>query len=141
MDFGIKSYPGIVPDLHDYIFNFLPSPYFLEHFSKNILESISIGYLLMPGFLLFIFGIFSLAFVRKHILIYLMAIEIMLLGISLMLIIFSLYWCDPCGDILVLLILCVAAAEVVIALAIAVAIYRNENSESIAINSIANLRF
>lgn len=109
--------------------------------SPNLLESVSIGYLLIPAVFLFVFGLFSMAFIRKHILIYLMAIEIMLLGISLMLVIFSLYWIDPCGDILVLLILCVAGGEVVIALAITVGIYRNENNESIAIGSISNLRY
>jgi hypothetical protein len=59
--------------------------------SPNLLESVSIGYLLIPAVSLFVFGLFSMAFIRKHILIYLMAIEIMLLGISLMLVIFSLY--------------------------------------------------
>jgi len=109
--------------------------------SQSLIESVSIGYLLMPSVLLFILGLFGLAFVRKHILIYLMALEIMLLGISLTLIIFSCYLTNPCGYILVLLILCVAAAEVVIALAIAVSIYRNMHAESIAISSITNLRF
>jgi len=130
-----------MPHSYDLLLDFCLPSIFSENPSKTLLESVSVGYLLIPGVLLFVFGFFSLAFVRKHILIYLMAIEIMLLGISLMLVIFSLYWLDPCGDILVLLILCVAAAEVVIALAIAVAIYRNENNESIAIESIANLRF
>jgi NADH-quinone oxidoreductase subunit K len=106
----------------------------------NVVELISISYLILPGIFLFLVGLFVLAFVRKHILIYLMAIEVMLLGISLILVLFSLYWNSPIGDILVLLILCVAASEVVIALAISVSIYRNEKVNSIAVLDLVYLK-
>lgn len=83
--------PAGMPHSYDVLLDFCLPSTFSENLSKTLLESVSVGYLLIPGVLLFVFGFFSLAFVRKHILIYLMAIEIMLLGISLMLVIFSLY--------------------------------------------------
>lgn len=99
----------------------------------EILQNVTISYLLIPGFLLFLFGLFGLAFIRKNILISLMSIEIMLLGLSLIYIIFSLYWVNAIGMSVVLLILCVAAAEVVIALAMTVGIYRNNQSVLVSV--------
>jgi NADH-ubiquinone oxidoreductase chain 4L len=86
---------------------------------------------MVPGFLYFIFSLFSFIFIKKNILLYLMALEVMLIGISFLLIIFSIGWEDPSGSILVLLIMSVAASEIVIALASSIAIFRNFKSLSI----------
>jgi NADH-quinone oxidoreductase subunit K len=74
--------------------------------------------------LLFLIGVAGIFFNRKNIIVILMAIEIMLLAISLTLIFFSSYLDDAYGYVFSLFILTVAAAESAIGLAILVVYYR-----------------
>jgi NADH-quinone oxidoreductase subunit K len=73
---------------------------------------------------LFCTGIVGLVFNRKNILIIVMSIELMLLGVNLNFIIFSLFLDDMLGQVFSLFILSVAAAEACIGLAVLVAYYR-----------------
>jgi len=68
--------------------------------------------------ILFFTGVFGILLNRNHVLTILMCIELMLLGINLMYIVFSVYLDDLVGQLLSLFILTVAAAEVAIGLAI-----------------------
>ena len=73
---------------------------------------------------LFFTGIIGLVFNRKNILIIVMSIELMLLGININFIVFSVFLDDILGQVFALFILSVAAAESGIGLAILVAYYR-----------------
>jgi NADH-quinone oxidoreductase subunit K len=86
-----------------------------------IIELISYVYLAITLFLIGLLGIFV---IRKNIIIVLMSIELLLLGININFVIFSIYLDDLLGQIFFLLILTVAAAESAIGLAILVIFYR-----------------
>ena len=65
---------------------------------------------------------------RKHVIILLMCIELMLLAVNINFIAFSHYLGDTAGQIFVFFILTVAAAEAAIGLAILVVVFRNKRS-------------
>jgi NADH-quinone oxidoreductase subunit K len=73
---------------------------------------------------IFIFGVLGLFIARKNIIIVFLSIELMLLGIDVNFILFSIHLDDILGQIFALLILTVAAAESAIGLAILVSFYR-----------------
>nr|YP_665697.1 NADH dehydrogenase subunit 4L [Mesostigma viride]AAL36736.1 NADH dehydrogenase subunit 4L [Mesostigma viride]ADU04596.1 NADH dehydrogenase subunit 4L [Mesostigma viride] len=73
---------------------------------------------------LFLIGVWGMFLNRKNLLIMLMCIELMLLGVNLNLLFFSLALDDLMGQIFALLVLTVAAAESAIGLAILVVYYR-----------------
>lgn len=73
---------------------------------------------------IFIFGVLGLFIARKNIIIVFLSIELMLLGIDVNFILFSVHLDDVLGQIFALLILTVAAAESAIGLAILVSFYR-----------------
>ncbi|MCL4150532.1 UNVERIFIED_CONTAM: hypothetical protein GTU68_038558 [Idotea baltica] len=76
------------------------------------------------GFLLFLVGVLGIFITRKNIIIILMCVELMLLGVNLEFIIFSLYFDDIIGQLFSLFVLTVAAAESAIGLAILVVYFR-----------------
>ena len=84
--------------------------------------------------LIFIIGMLGIAFNRKNLIILLMSIELMLLGISLNFVAFSIFMEDPMGQLYAMLILTLAAAESAIGLAILVVYYRIRHT--ISLNSI-----
>lgn len=86
--------------------------------------SLSIGLFLAVSVIIFFFGILGIIATRRHVIILLMAIELMLLAINYNFIIFSVYLDDIMGQIVSLYILTVAAAESAIGLAILVVYYR-----------------
>jgi NADH-quinone oxidoreductase subunit K len=69
-------------------------------------------------------GIFGILINRQNVLVILMAIELMLLGITLNLIGFSVFLDDFLGQLYAVFILTIAAAESSIGLALLVAYYR-----------------
>jgi NADH-quinone oxidoreductase subunit K len=75
-------------------------------------------------FILFMIGIFGILINRQNVLVILMAIELMLLGITLNLIGFSVFLDDFLGQLYAVFILTIAAAESSIGLALLVAYYR-----------------
>ena len=83
---------------------------------------------LILAIILFFLGIIGILLNRKNIIIMLMSIEIILLSITFLFIIYSVYLDDLIGQVFSLYILTVAAAEFAIALAILVAYYRLRGS-------------
>lgn len=93
---------------------------------------------LVVGVVLFCIGVLGVFVTRKNIILILMCVELMLLGVNLNLIVFSVYLDDLVGQIFALFVLTVAAAESAIGLAILVVYYRLRGS--ILINYISSLR-
>jgi NADH-quinone oxidoreductase subunit K len=80
---------------------------------------------------LFLLGVGGLVLNRRNILLIFMSIELMLLGVNLNFIIFSVYLDDLVGQVFALLILTVAAAEAAIGLAILIVYYRVRGSVTV----------
>jgi len=89
--------------------------------------------------ILFIIGLLGLFLSRQtHLIIILMALEIILLSANINFIIFSIYFDDLLGQIYSLLILTIGAVESAIGLAILIVYYRLRGS--ISIDLIVNLK-
>lgn len=80
------------------------------------------------SFSLFFIGLFGVILNRQNLLILIMSAEVMLLGVSLNFIFFSIYAFDPKGQIYALFIIVIAAAETAIGLGILIAKYRVSGS-------------
>lgn len=88
-----------------------------------------ISYLPLKESFFFTFSLFFIGFVGivlniQNILVVLMSAEIMLLGVSLNFILFSVYTLDFKGQIFALFIIVIAAAETAIGLGLLIIIYR-----------------
>lgn len=79
---------------------------------------------ILNGMVLFVVGIFGSFVIRKNLVIVLMSLELMLLGVSLNFIIYSVYLDDVAGQVVALFILVVAASESAIGLSMIVVYYR-----------------
>lgn len=91
----------------------------------------SLGALITVSTVIFLFGVVGLILNKRNLLIILMAIELMLLGLNLNFIFFSVYLDDIFGQIFSLYILTVAAAESAIGLAIFTVYYRDKQTISL----------
>jgi len=91
----------------------------------------SLGTLVTISTVIFLFGVVGLILNKRNLLIILMAIELMLLGLNLNFIFFSVYLDDILGQIFALYILTVAAAESAIGLAIFTVYYRDKQTISL----------
>lgn len=89
-------------------------------FSLDILLSIST--------IIFLLGALGLVLNKRNLLIILMSIELMLLGLNLNFVFFSVYLDDILGQIFALYVLTVAAAESAIGLAIFTVYYRDKQT-------------
>jgi NADH-quinone oxidoreductase subunit K len=89
---------------------------------------ININYVLIILVVLFFIGILGLVLNRKNILITLMALELILLGVNLNFVVFSVYLDDIVGQIFVLFILTIAATESSIGLALLMVYFKLKNS-------------
>jgi NADH-quinone oxidoreductase subunit K len=89
---------------------------------------ININYVLTILVILFFIGILGLVLNRKNILITLMALELILLGVNLNFVVFSVYLDDIVGQIFVLFILTIAATESSIGLALLMVYFKLKNS-------------
>lgn len=78
--------------------------------------------------LIFILGALGLVLNKRNLLIILMSIELMLVGVNLNFIFFSVYLDDIIGQMFALYVLTVAAAESAIGLAIFTIYYRDRNT-------------
>lgn len=76
------------------------------------------------SFSLFFIGLIGIILNKQNLLTLIMSAEVMLLGISLNFIFFSIYAYDPKGQIYALFIIVIAAAETAIGLGILIAKYR-----------------
>ena len=86
---------------------------------------IPLSHFLFLSAALFCISVAGIFINRKNVIILLMAIELMLLAVSMNFVAFSHYLDDPAGQIFVFFILTVAAAESAIGLAILVVLFRN----------------
>jgi NADH-quinone oxidoreductase subunit K len=77
---------------------------------------------------LFVLSIAGIIINRRHLIVLLMCIELMLLAVNFNFIAFSRYLGDDTGQVFVFFILTVAAAEAAIGLAILVVLFRNRRS-------------
>ena len=99
---------------------------------------ISLSHYLVLGAILFAIGIVGIFLNRKNVIIWLMAIELMLLAVNMNFVAFSHYLQDISGQIFVFFILTVAAAEAAIGLAILVVLFRN--LRTINVNDLDKLK-
>ena len=83
-------------------------------------------FLLLAAFL-FCTGIYGVL-TRRHTVLVLMSVELMLAGVNLNLVAFGAFHNNPIGQVFALFVLTIAAAEVGIGLAIVLLIYRNLHS-------------
>jgi len=90
--------------------------------------SIGIGHYLTVSGLLFLIGALGVSLNRRHIIVLLMSIELMLLAVVLNFVAFSHFNGTITGQVFGMFILTVAAAESAIGLAIMVIAYRHRHS-------------
>lgn len=88
----------------------------------------SLDILLCFSTIIFLFGLLGLVLNKRNLLIILMSIELMLLGLNLNFVVFSVYLDDILGQIFALYVLTVAAAESAIGLAIFTVYYRDKQT-------------
>jgi len=91
----------------------------------------SLGILITASTVIFFLGMVGLILNKRNLLTILMAIELMLLGLNLNFIFFSVYLDDIFGQIFALYVLTVAAAESAIGLAIFTLYYRDKQTISL----------
>ena len=94
------------------------------------------GYISGLSAILFFIGLAG-AFTRKHAIIVLMCIEIMLNAVNLTFISASNHFGKIDGQVFVFFVLVVAAAEVVVGLAIIVSIFRKQSSASVDVLNVS----
>ena len=90
--------------------------------------TISLTHYLILASILFTLGVFGIFINRKSIIAILMSLELILLGVNLNLVAFSVYLGDILGQVFAMFVLTVAAAEISIGLAILVAFSRHQKS-------------
>lgn len=87
--------------------------------------------LLTVSTVVFLLGVVGLVLNKRNLLILLMAIELMLLGLNLNFVFFSVYLDDILGQLFALYVLTVAAAESALGLAIFTIYYRDKQTLSL----------
>lgn len=85
---------------------------------------------------LFLIGTFGMFLSRKHVIIILISLEMILLSANINLVVFSIFLDDILGQIYALLVLTVAAAESALGLAILIIYYRLRGGISIDLISL-----
>ncbi|MDP2193304.1 MAG: NADH-quinone oxidoreductase subunit NuoK [Alphaproteobacteria bacterium] len=100
--------------------------------------TVSLNHCLVVNMLLFCIGLLGALLNRRHLLIMLIAVEVMLLATNLNMVTFSYFLQDYAGQIFTLFILTVAAAEAAIGLAILVIYYKL--NKTIDVSSVATLK-
>lgn len=89
---------------------------------------ISLEILLLFSTTIFFFGILGIVLNKRNLLIILMSIELMLVGLNLNFIFFSVYLDDIIGQVFALYVLTVAAAESGIGLAIITVYFKDKRT-------------
>jgi len=102
------------------------------------MADIGLGHYLTVAAILFATGMFGIFLNRKNVIVILMSIELLLLGVNINLVAFSVELGDMVGQVFSLFILTVAAAEAAIGLAILVVFFRNRGS--IAVDDINGMK-
>ena len=89
---------------------------------------LELNFFLVLSTLIFLIGVLGLVLNKRNLLIILMSIELMLVGLNLNFIFFSVYLDDIMGQVFALYVLTVAAAESAIGLAIFTVYYKDRNT-------------
>lgn len=90
--------------------------------------NIGLKTLLLCSSTLFLIGLLGLILNKRNLILILMSIELMLVGVNLNFIFFSLYLDDLIGQLFALYVLTIAAAESSIGLAIFTVYYKDKNT-------------
>ena len=90
--------------------------------------TLTLGHFLALGAMLFALSVIGIFLNRKNIIVLLLAIELMLLAVTMNFVAFSYYLGDMHGQIFVFFILTVAAAEAAIGLALLMLLFRNKSN-------------
>jgi NADH-quinone oxidoreductase subunit K len=99
---------------------------------------ITLFHYLTVAAMLFTLGVFGIFLNRKNVITIMLSIELILLGVNINLVAFSVHLGDMTGQVFSLFILTVAAAEAAIGLAILVVYFRNRGS--IAIDDTGSMK-
>lgn len=102
------------------------------------MADIGLAHYLTVAAILFATGMFGVFLNRKNVIVILMSIELLLLGVNINMVAFSVELGDLVGQVFSLFILTVAAAEAAIGLAILVVFFRNRGS--IAVDDISGMK-
>lgn len=94
------------------------------------------SFLIFFSLVLFILGSFGMFLSKKHLIIILIALELMLLAINIIFVSFSVVLDDLLGQIYAIAVLAVAAAETSIGLALLIIYYRLRGGISIDLISL-----
>ena len=100
--------------------------------------TVGLSHFLSVGAILFALGVFGIFLNRRNVIVVMMAIELMLLAVTVNLVAFSHFLGDLSGQILTLFVLTVAAAEAAIGLAIVMVLFRRR--KSIAVDDITLMK-
>lgn len=93
---------------------------------------IPLSHFLTLAAILFCLSVAGIFLNRKNLIVLLMAIELMLLSVSMNFVAFSRFMEDTAGQVFVFFILTVAAAEAAIGLAILVVLFRSRSTINVA---------
>ncbi|HEX2803580.1 MAG TPA: NADH-quinone oxidoreductase subunit NuoK [Sphingomicrobium sp.] len=99
---------------------------------------IGLGHYLTVAAILFVLGVLGIFINRRNVILMLMAIELILLAVSINLVAFSAFLGDLSGQVMAMFVLTVAAAEAAIGLAILVIFFRRKGS--IAVDAADRMR-
>ncbi|MDD2326493.1 MAG: NADH-quinone oxidoreductase subunit NuoK [Alphaproteobacteria bacterium] len=94
--------------------------------------TIGLGHYLALAGMLFVIGVLGVILNRRHVIVLLMSIELMLLAVNINLVAFSHFNGNLAGQVFTMMILTVAAAETAIGLAILVVAFRQRGSIDVA---------
>jgi len=90
--------------------------------------NLSLNIFLVLSSFIFLSGVLGIILHKRNLLIVLVSIELMLLGVNLNFILFSVYLDDMLGQLFALYVLTVAAAESAIGLAIFTVLYKDQQT-------------
>jgi NADH-quinone oxidoreductase subunit K len=99
---------------------------------------IGVEHYIVVSAILFVLGVLGIFLNRKNVIVILMAIELILLSVSLNLVAFSAFLHDLTGQIFAMFVLTVAAGEAAIGLAILVIYYRDRGT--IAVDDVNQMK-
>lgn len=96
-----------------------------------MLVSVGLWHYVFLAVVLFSISLFGVILNRRNIIIFLMAVEVMLLAANLLFVVFGKYYGDIQGEVFALFVLAIAAAEAAIGLAIILAFFRKRGTVEI----------
>ena len=92
------------------------------------METVTLNHCLVLNGMLFTLGLLGALLNRRHLLMVLIAVEVMLLAVNLNMVSFSYFLKDYAGQVFTVFILTVAAAEAAIGLAILMLYFKNHGT-------------